>query len=807
VARTAFPGNVIPASRFNAIALNYLKYYPLPNSAGSANGENNYGITVADSDGYDNELGRVDAIVSDKSRLSYDFRHSYRLQHKNIYFSNPAFGDLLSRANWGTTLDEVYSVNPTTILDIRGSWTRFHEANASPADGVDPGSLGFPAYLAQSSQFVGLPYIQFAGGCGANAAGFQCIGMTGDNSTPYDIFQLFGSVSKARGNHSLKAGADLRDYRESTFGHGNSDGTFSFNSNWVNGPLNNAPAPPFGGDFAAFLLGLPSSGSFDLNTHSSMSAKYYAFFVQDDWRAKSNLTINLGLRWEHETPTVERYNRAVNGFDPAAVNPISAAAAAAYAANPSGPVPPGQFTALGGLTYASASHPNVYATKTGIFSPRVGVAWTPRLLGRGTVLRGGVGVFVAPTGINGSQTLNQEGFSQTTQYVATSNNYLTPANTLSNPFPGGIVPPSSTNSAGTFLGQGVTIFNPGVLNSYSVRWNVGVQREFPGKVVLEIAYIGNHAVHLPITKQLDYIPRQYLSPDLYRDAAQSAIVSKLGGSVKNPLQGLLPNSTSLNGSTVALQQMLIPFPQYPVPSAPSSTSNGVVQQYTNAGESYYSSLNVRLTKRLNHGLTIIQNFTYSKLIERVSYLNDSDLAPEKRVGSDSRPLRETVASSFDLPFGRRRHFEIRNRVFDALAGGWAANGSITFQLGPPLNFGNLVYVGGPLNLNAHNPDGPTFDTTRFFTTSSLQPSDNIRVFDSQFNNLRRDMTKNGDLSMLKRFTLHERKYLQLRFECFNLTNRVTFAAPSLSATSTAFATITSQANTPRRIQMGARLVW
>ena len=177
--------------------------------------------------------------------------------------------------------------------------------------------------------------------------------------------------------------------------------------------------------------------------------------MQDDWRFKSNLTLNLGLRWEHETPTTERYNRVVNGFDPTAVNPISAAAAAAYAKSPAALVPVSQFSALGGLTFASANNPNVYNTKSSIWSPRVGAAWTPAELGHKTVLRGGFGLFVSPNGINGAQTLNQEGFSQTTTYVATSNNYLSPASTLSNPFPSGFVQPSgNTNGAGTAFGSG-----------------------------------------------------------------------------------------------------------------------------------------------------------------------------------------------------------------------------------------------------------------------------------------------------------------------------------------------------------------
>src|SRR5205085_11872944 len=123
----------------------------------------------------------------------------------------------------------------------------------------------------------------------------------------------------------------------------------------------------------------------------------------------------------------------------------------------------------------------------------------------------------------------------------------------------------------------------------------GVQRQLPGQMVLEVVYIGNHGVHLPITTQLDYIPRQYLSTSPLRD---QATINAVTATVPNPFRGLLPNSSSLNGSTVGLQQLLIPFPQYPVPGPPSSTSNGVVMQGNGAGSSYFQSLNVRLQKRL-----------------------------------------------------------------------------------------------------------------------------------------------------------------------------------------------------------------
>jgi hypothetical protein len=569
---------------------------------------------------------------------------------------------------------------------------------------------------------------------------------------------------------------------------------------WTNGPLNNAVPAPLGQDLAAFLLGLPSSGSKDVNGQTLDKERYYAFFVQDDWRARSNLTINLGVRWEHETPTTERYNQSVNGFDPTAVNPVSAAAAAAYAKNPIPQIPASQFQALGGLTFASAAHPNIYNSNSSIFSPRVGIAWTPKALGSKYVVRAGFGVFMSPNGTTG---LNPSGFSQTTQFVATNDNYLTPAATLSDPFPNGILRPTGSSSgAGTFLGQQITFFHPDARNPYSMRWDFGIQRELPGQLVLELAYIGNHAVHLTTTTdQLNAIPQQYLSRSPFRD---TATINLLSGSVPNPFKGLLPNSTSLNGSTVALSQLLVPFPQYP---AGSGGTNGVIMQGNYAGESYYESLNVRIQKRLTQGLTLINNFIWSQLIERAAYLNDYDPAPEKRVGANSRPFHELLAMSYELPAGRGKRFDLRNRIANSLVGGWALNGTLSLQSGAPIAWGNVIYSGGSLNLQTHQPNGLAFDTTRFNTVSSQQLANNIRTFNTQFNNLRADPVKNLDLSALKKFSLGERRFFQLRFETFNTTNRVAFSAPNVTPTSSTFGTITAQANTPRRVQVGARLVW
>ncbi|HWB82599.1 MAG TPA: carboxypeptidase regulatory-like domain-containing protein [Bryobacteraceae bacterium] len=797
VSRLPFPNNVIPTNRLDPVAQKYMTYFPLPNTAGAANGQNNYIINAVDSDGYDNELGRMDVNISDRNRLSFNARHNFRAQNKNNFFGNAATGNYLYRINQGFGLEDVYTLTPTTVLDLHGNWTRYIENHASPADTIDPLSLGFPDYIAQNAEFLMLPYVSFGsngtGVSGGSRAGYEPLGYTGDAQNFSDIYSIAAQVVKIHGNHAIKIGVDGRIYRWSAFNFGNPSGTYSFKSDWTDNPVVTTTPAKMGQDMAAFLLGLPSSGSIDVNGHSTVQADYLALYVNDDWRVKSNLTLNFGLRWDHDFPEIERFNRSIDNFDPTATNPISAAAAAAYAASPNPLLPVSQFSALGGVTFVGAGAPHIYTTQSKMFSPRVGFAWTPEALGNKTTIRGGFGLFVDPIQLPAP---NQPGFSQATSMTITDDAYLTPINVLSNPFPGGSIlqPPGAALGTGTYLGQGISFFNPNILNPYTVRWELSVQHELPGKMVLETAYIASHSIHLTVNQNQNAIPAQYLSSSPTRD---NDLVNLLNGSVTNPFKGLLPNGGSLNGKTVQLQQLLVPFPEF----------SGVTLQSNNNGSSYFQSLNVRLQKRFTNGLTFLNNFIWSKELDRVTFLNSFDTTPTKEIGSNSRPLREVLAGTYQLPIGRGRALQLHSRLVDALVGGWQLSGILTLQSGPVLSWGNLIYFGGPLQYDSAQPNGTAFDITRFDTVSSEQLSYNIRTFYNYFNNLRRDATNQLDASLDKNFAFREGRYLQIRFEAYNILNHVTFGNVNLTATNAAFGTIGSQANTPRRIESAIRLVW
>ena len=818
VTRMPFGGNIIPPMMLNSVALSYLQFYPLPNTTPlGANGFQNYVSNFLSIDTYDNELGRMDYNMSDRSKLFFDIRHNDRVQAKSNYFNNIATGTDLARENWGTTVDEVYTVNPTTVLDVRANFTRMNEVHYEPSEGYNPTSLGFPSYVASTSNYLVMPIVQF-GSCGSQTS-FQCLGDNSASRDPSQSYQLFGDVVKVKGNHVLKIGGDARQYRLNTYITGNSAGGYTFGNAWVRQASNSSSTTVVGQDFASFMLGLPTAGQIDLNSTASFSSYYFAGFVQDDWRVTKTFTVNLGLRFDHDTPYAEKYGRTVNGFATDTPSPIAPAAMAAYAKNPISQIPASEFMVPGGLTFPSASGGSVYQSTSHIFSPRVGFAWSPSALHNKTVIRGGFGIFTAPvtvaslatTGAYSSNPLvNQEGFSQTTTLVVPTNN-LTPTATLSNPFPGGIQQPvGSSQGLSTFLGQTVSFLNPDMKDPYSIRWNIGIQHEFAKNLLLEVVYMGNHAVHLPIAvTQLNVVPRQFLSTLPTRD---QTLITSLTGTVANPFAGLEPG-TSLNNSTTTVEQLLAVYPQFPVGTGSGST--GVVEQNFTNGRSFFESLNLRAEKRLSHGLSLIGVYMYSKLIEQDTWLNDTDPVPEKRVSPFDHPQHFVVAASYALPIGKGRAVNLTSRWTNAFFGGWIINGIYTAQTGAPLTWtngsttsiGDYVYLGGNLNVEPRQVNGVAFNTAAFDTKSADQFQFHIRTFSTTFPNVRQEGINNFDASLLKSFNFNERTYFQLRFESFNIVNHPTFAAPNTTATSTSFGMISAQANLPRQIQLGARFVW
>jgi hypothetical protein len=841
ITRTPYANNQIPASEFNPIAVKYMPFYPQPNvlpggsATSRADGYDNFGTTANATNNANSELGRLDYNMSDKSRLSFDVRHNNLFATKNNYFQNIATGTITNAQNWGSSLDEVYILNATNILNLRINYTQINENNSDPSLGTNPSTYGFPSYFAANSDRLALPYMYFS-----TTTAYASLGTNGASKHPSQSWQLFGTWTRVQGNHTLKTGFDGRQYRLSTFTYAESSGGFNFGSNsWVRASSSASSTVAMGQDMAQFLMGLPDQGFFDINTSGSWYAYDVSGFVQDDWRVKSNLTVNIGMRFDHNGPYNEKFGRTVDGFGANIQNPIGAAAIAAYALHPVAQLPASAFTVNGGLLYPSNGGTAVYQDTSHLASPRVGLAWTPDKFHGKTVFRAGFGMFVSPSTIaylaqNGNYSsnpqINQEGFSQETTMTVTSNNYLYPGPaTLSNPFPTGLLARAGS-SAGlkTFLGQELTFLDPQMKDPYSLRWNFGIQHSLSPNTMLEVLYIGNHAVHIPLQfTQLNGIPRQFLSTQATRD---TALISALGSSIANPFNGLVTTGTPV-GATTAVSQILARYPEFPLgyTNGGFSGSGGILEENNPVGSSYYESLNVHILKRLSSGLSLTGNYIFSKLMEEDTWLNDTDLRPEKRIGVFDHTHRLVAAFSYDLPVGRGRRFDMHSKWLNTAFGGWLLNGIYTIQTGQPVTWmgtssttiGDLVYFGAPLDYNARQTNGPAFNVAAFTppicqadTGSALascitanQFSYHVRTFSTTLSSVRGDITNQVNASVLKRFDIREKMYLQLRFEVFNLLNHPSFSFPNVAPTNSAFGLITAQSNQPRSVQAGARFVF
>jgi hypothetical protein len=690
--------------------------------------------------------------------------------------------------------------------------------------------------LAAAATESQLPCINFTGAtCAANSTSFEGLGDNTSSFDPTTNYQAFTDIVKVIGKHTLKLGFDGRQYRLSVRNFGNAAGTFAFGTNFVTAGTG-AASQSFGGDLASFYFGLPSTGSIDNTARGDYHSYYVGSFLQDDWRVTDHLTLNLGVRYDIDTPFREKNNAVVNGFNPAAVNSASTAAAAAF--KPTTETSNGYTTTvssintLGGLTFPTSGGA-VYTNNNGYVSPRIGFSYSPK---SSTVLRGGFGIFVQPeslSSLNSSASVsssaldNQEGYSATTNETVTNNNYLTAASTLSNPFPNGFQQPAgASQGASTFLGQTISFLAPNEHDAYSERWDLGVQKSVTNSTLLEVLYVGNHSVHLPVgTQNLNAARVQYLSTTPYRN---QALATAYGKSITNPYAGLLPNGGTANGGTVAYSNLIYPYPQY--------GSTAVNEQNQTIGQSYYHSAIVHLEQRARHGLTLTANYSFSKLTEADSFLNDEDTMLNHRVSPFDHTHHFTVGSTYELPFGKGKTFNFGgSRLMDEILGGFVVNGIYQFQTGAPVVFtADIPLQPGltPRNITIKphfaSPLGttPALSTSTFVTgnvttcptTGACDGSQFIngqytfhyRTLPSTISSVRGDGFNNLDASILKNFHFTESKYLQLRFETFNTLNHPAFATPNVSsATASNFGYITSvfSNSQPRQIQLGARIVF
>ena len=656
----------------------------------------------------------------------------------------------------------------------------------------------------------------------------------------FDTIQLFATVTKIYGAHTFLGGFDLRAYKYSSLSPGDADGSFSFTNAATGNPVaksySAAPAT-FGSAFALFMLGIPTGGQENITPAFQYNSFLNAFFVQDDWKIKSNWTISVGARFEHELPVNESQNRITVNFNPSATNEDTAAAEANYAKAPSSLLPAGSFLPTGGTTYASSGNRYPYHVAPVYVSPRLGITWSPDFTHGKGVVRLGFGIYDNPYGdYDTSQTY---GYAATTALVQSSNNGITNT-TIDDPFDPSTNPiqQPTGNSLGVNanLGAKMVYYSPSIKVPYSERSSLDIQYQIGNTILVDLGYINNHQVHLSYSNTVDAIPLlPYLSRSPYYNVAATNLLTGAsftnGGppttNITNPFKGL-PGITGGNETSGTLA------PTTYLESTPEFASSSVTEQLIPGSSSDYSALNARVAKLMGHGLTVNGVFEWSRLLGTFNQLNPGDVLNYGETTSDY-PFHFAAYGTYQIPVGRgRQFFSNDNRILDGVVGGWQISLIYQFLSGMPISWGNVIYTGSGYR-DFHNVQHsaanrnlqPVFNTSVFNTQTvanstekvdndpydaaynpDIQPNaENYRTFPAYL--LRQDYTSNWDGNVQKDFSTWENVKVELRLDAFNLLNRPQYNTPTVTPTSATFGTTSGvySGTFARQFQVGAHVVF
>ncbi len=787
--RTAFKGNIIPKDRIDPIAAAAIAYYPAPTQLGGVNGLNNFFSNLPSINRYDAWLGRLDVNVTHKSDLSVRYGQTpWYNQAQLVWATNAAEPSkqnpsTRTERNGGFEWRTVFS--PTLLFTVSGAVTRYETFGGNGfGDGFDPTQLGFASSVVSNFSHQQFPYFKMG------SAYSQLGAVYSSNIEGLTSYVLHPSLAWLHGRQYFHFGFDARRYDDNINSPGAASGEYDFSRAWTQANPTQADSSS-GNEIASFLLGYMSGGNLPVNIAPMYRNYYWAGYVQDDIKLRPNLTVNAGLRWDYESPVKEGLNRQIVGFNLGQASPLAGRVAASS-------ICPACGNLQGGLQYSNVGgNPelpfNRYFTD---FGPRVGVAFSPDAH---TVFRGGYGLMFLGQSSHGPST----GFSATTTFTTSADGNITPDCTLENPLCEGVQTAiGSSQGTSTYLGQNVSAPFRARPLPYSQQYSIGFQHEFDGHWLAEMAYAGNRTSRIPETLSLNFLTQAEL---LSQPSSQRA--SYFSAAVPNPFAGLLPNS-SLNRATVPRAQLLYAFPQY---SAVSITDVPI-------GWQRYDSLQSKLVRRYQDGLTFNLGWTWSKTYERASVLNPFDVNVgnlaqtklEKRLSQYDATHTVSGVITYELPIGRGRHFGSgMNRLIDAAVGGWNISGTSILRTGFPVGGANACPTMNPAPLKSFsNIVTDTILNTAAFPTKALSAYD-VRTCESRLSSVRFPKLVTTDASLSKQIAIHGSIYWQIRADAYNAFNHPWFSTIlSSDVTSASFGLLNqSQDNDPRLYAIAMKILF
>ncbi len=848
--------NVICANRIDAISTKILNdEYPI-SKLPTTPGQGNYTVQYA-SGGVQNQ---------------YDARVDQNISNNDLLFGRFTYWKVISSPYdaWGThtsgqgatglyshqaVLGNTYTINPTTILDVRAFFVRIFQNEAPDSTNIDLSRYGAPWKAIQSkltgSPVTGaasFPSLAFTATTGATGI----TGITGTNGVGSQLYWMqnmlgtSGTLVKTIGAHQINLGADIKRVQ------------------WISEADSGPPSLGFdpaytalfgaansGNALATMLLGIPTRTGVTNIADSGAYFWTYGFFVEDTYQVNRKLTATLGFRWDQPGVYSESKNNDVV-FLPDHTAPVGNVGAYTNPATGASQTLMGLLTPVASPAWPSQREDSLHWK---LFAPRVGLAYR---LNNATVFRAGYGLSYLPPA------LAQDGPGRTPiVLVATSaqNNLFafgTPGQTnntsntsVDNPLPNGVLQPQGRNTNLTnFYGVATNVNErvPGDKYAYQQQWNAAVERQLKNGTI-SVAYAGSKGTHLLLqglftssSLNINQIPDKYLSPataNIPGVTTTQQLVNFLNSPVANPFQGVITNPGSgFTGPTVPAYQLLKPFPLY----------NRINALDPHFGFSSYNSLQVSFRKRLWAGGQVVAAYTWSKLMSNTDNVTNF-LDPANAIGGiiadNTNPAKERSISEYDiphslnfgytlpLPFGKGRTlFRDVNPIVSNLISGWDLQGLTALVSGPPVGIlqnattlqsnmglgnGGIFNSTPPIRPNAvagcnkhvsgsreFKAANGWFNPNCYVATTASDP--NVLGFGNEArvdSGIRIDYTNNWDLALSKDTSLTERIKMQFRVQAYNTFNRAQFSGPSPTVGTKP--TVTSTARPPRNVEFSLRL--
>ena len=789
--RDRFPNNMIPRSMFSAVASKMLPFHPTPELAGLTNNSiAPLGSPLADhrSSGF-----KIDHVINERHRLSGMFNYTDRPSIKS-----PAPSRLLSVGR-STALENYnfqvvttrivrvnhdWNVSPTLLNHIGAGFSRFRNPNFSLSYNQgwtqpDGGKLGL-----KGLQFDLFPTVQFS-------QGYTRYGDDIASDNYFTTLALLDTATWIKGKHTVKLGGEVQAHRDNYRNFGGGGGTFNFShlETALPGVANSGNA------FASFLLGAVDSGaSFFRDSLPGGRYKYWGAFVDDTYKITPKLTLNLGVRYEIQVPTSDPAGR-ISYLDPTAPNPGAGNLLGAYVYGGNGPGRQG-FQRFFDIQYKN-------------FAPRIGFAWSAT---RNTVIRGGYGIFYKEY-INQGVGIPQTGFSISPSFPSPDSG-LTPAFYWDNGFPQNfsrppLISPVVANGQNAALVEKKT----GGTIPYAQQYNLTIERQFTGSLMMSVAYVANKGTHLYDSQQLNQVhPSLFrLGEALLRAPITSAAAQAAG--LREPFPGFV----QLYGARATVAQALRAFPQY----------QGVGVAASPYANSTYHSFQYRLDKRFSRGMAGTVAYTWSKMLSDGRGFTDGhggvarqdNFQREKALYATDQPHILTFSFNYQLPWGHGRRFGLRGPL-DKMLGGWSVAGVGAYSSGFPLavsttNIHSYAFTAGlrpnltGQAIRAAQGSGK-FDPRRdaFLNRAAFSTPGSLQFGSAPvYLNERQPYFIQESFGAFKDTKIGERITHQFRLEMSNPFNRVVFGAPSTDFSAGNFGLIGGQGNSPRVIQFGMKVLW